>query len=391
MTYQLSAGKFFQKFAWYPPAETKIPLSAFYFSLFSCKDRFEKPLCSYLGVRHCVLAHSGRALLSSLLSALKKRDGGKRTEVIIPGYTCYSVVASVVKAGLTIRLYDMDPVTLNPDTDSLTRALSPGTLALIGQHLFGLPAPMDELQEIAEENDIYLIEDAAQALGGSAKGRPLGTMGDFGLYSFGRGKPLPVGGGGALIGKHEAVLSVLEVTPKWAGMMPFLKTAMAQLFSYPVFYGIPEMLPLGLGEAIFDPDFDGAAMPALMERLAMKSLHTLDGLNAHRQRIANIYQGAFDESASIPAPKEANPVYTRFPYMAGPGTISPELKRLGVRRMYPRAIADETAIQPYLTATKDATPGASEIARNLITLPTHTCITENLANHIASKVIANDF
>ena len=72
--------------------------------------------------------------------------------------------------------------------------------------------------------------------------------------------------------------------------------------------------------------------------------------------------------------------------MAGPGPIAKELKRLGVRRMYPKAIADEETIKPYLVDQKASTPGASEIARKLITLPTHLGINEDLAAHITQKV-----
>ena len=74
--------------------------------------------------------------------------------------------------------------------------------------------------------------------------------------------------------------------------------------------------------------------------------------------------------------------------MAKQGQIPGELKRLGVRRMYPKAIADEETIRPYLADDPVPTPGASEIARNLITLPTHMGITETLAKEIATKVAA---
>ncbi|RLD43303.1 MAG: hypothetical protein DRI88_10975 [Bacteroidetes bacterium] len=73
--------------------------------------------------------------------------------------------------------------------------------------------------------------------------------------------------------------------------------------------------------------------------------------------------------------------------MAGPGPVPKELKRLGVRRMYPKAIADEETIRPYLVDQKASTPGAFEIASKLITLPTHKGISENLAKEIAEKVM----
>ena len=117
-------------------------------------------------------------------------------------------------------------------------------------------------------------------------------------------------------------------------------------------------------------------------------MDTLDDLNAHRQDIAKTYEEAFDDEGVIPIPEAASAVYTRFPLMAKQGQIPGELKRLGVRRMYSRAIADEKTIRLYLADDPVPTPGASEIARNLITLRTHMGITETLAKEIATKVAA---
>ena len=122
---------YLKKLAWYPPAETKIPLNAILKSLFSSNGDFKKTFCNYIGVNQCVLANSGRALLYLLLEILKGKDGGQRNEVVIPGYTCYSVAASIAKAGLKIKVYDLDPATLQPDFNSLRKATSEKTLAII--------------------------------------------------------------------------------------------------------------------------------------------------------------------------------------------------------------------------------------------------------------------
>ncbi|RLB13208.1 MAG: hypothetical protein DRG82_16085, partial [Deltaproteobacteria bacterium] len=247
--------------------------------------------------------------------------------------------------------------------------------------------PIDGLKEIAQDTGAYLIEDAAQGLGGILNGRPFGTMGDFGFYSFGRGKPLPLGYGGALVGKDTGVLSGLDLKPGNKGYASLMSTAVSQVMSKTSLYWIPEMLPLGLGETIFDPGFDVSAMPLVMKKLGGKSMAVLDELNTHRRHIAKTYEEAFDDGRGIPVPDESKPVYTRFPLMAGLIQIAKELKRLGVRRMYPKAITDEETIKPYLVDQKASTPGAFEIASKLITLPTHKGISENLAKEIAEKVM----
>ena len=91
---------------WYPLAETKNPLAAIAATLLPSADDFKKTLCSYLHVKKCVLGSSGRALLYLLLAFLKEKDNGKRNEVLIPGYTCYSVAAAIARAGLKIKIYD---------------------------------------------------------------------------------------------------------------------------------------------------------------------------------------------------------------------------------------------------------------------------------------------
>jgi len=375
-----------KKLAWYPPAEVKIPWPALCASVVSSSSDFKKHLCDYLQVKYCILGNSGRAVLYLLLESLKRKDSKRRNEVLIPGYTCYSVAASAAKAGLKISLYDIDPQTLSPDPDSLRHSASSRTLAIVHQHLFGIPTPIDGLKEIAQDTGAYLIEDAAQGLGGILNGRPFGTMGDFGFFSFGRGKSLPLGAGGALASKDQNVLSGLESEVGSRGYTQLITTAVTLVISWPGLYWIPEMLPLGLGETIFDPHFDVSSMPLLVQNLAEKSMAILEGLNTHRRHLAKTYREAFDTKYVIPIPKGSTPVYTRFPLMAGPGPVPKELKRLGVRRMYPKAIADEETIRPYLENQQVSTPGAAQIARNLITLPTHTGIIENKAKEIARKV-----
>ena len=115
-------------------------------------------------------------------------------------------------------------------------------------------------------------------------------------------------------------------------------------------------------------------------------MDTLDELNAHRRDIAKTYEEAFDNEGVIPIPAGGSAVYTRFPLMAKQCQIPGQLKRLGVRYMYPKAIADEDNIKPYLADKEVSTPGASKIAKNLLTLPTHKGITGNLAKNIAHKL-----
>lgn len=366
----------------YAPAETRIGQSAFVYALCGSDDSFDKDLRSYLHSEECVLACSGRALMTLLLEVLKKADAHNRDEVLIPGYTCYSVAASVARAGLRISLYDLDPKTLRPDTDSLSRAAGDRTLAIVYQHLFGIPQPREDFQEVAARYGVPLIEDAAQGLGGSLNGMPMGGMGDFGILSFGRGKPLPIGGGGALTGKKD----ILDTLPPLKSPKGWHRLALAmatQVLSHPLLYGIMERLPLGLGTTVFDPGFAMAGMPSAVKKLAKGALTGMEACNAHRRSIAGVYRSMLGSSRTVAETGGSMPVYTRFPFFGGPEKIGTELFRLGVRRMYPEAISGEPATKEYLAPHVQPVPGARQIARDLMTLPTHGRITPGMAGRIS--------
>jgi perosamine synthetase len=372
-------------FGWYPPGETFIPVQSLVRALLPGPADFERDISNFLGAKACILGSSGRALLSQLLVKLKERTGIKKNKVLIPGYTCYSVAASVAKAGLRIVSYDLDPYSFHPRMDSVHAMAGPDTLAIIGQHLFGVPTPMEELLHVSRQSGAYFIEDAAQGFGGSLKGIPLGAIGDFGLFSFGRGKPLPLGSGGALIGKAE-ILTELSLEEVESGYADLALAIAGRLLSHKKIYGLLETLPLGLGKTVFDTRFSLQAMPKLIKRLGKRLFMMMAIFNEHRYAIAGLYQRILEGGRTPTLLPESRPVFTRFPVMAGIKHIPKALFQLGVRRMYPKAILDEPAIRPFCAPVTMTTPGSTQIAEMLITLPTHRGITSDVGSVIAEGV-----
>jgi len=370
---------------WYPPAEAALPVSTIIRSALWCGDDLAQEIRKYLNASECVLGISGRALLSCLLMALKGKADSKRTQVLIPGYTCYSVAASAVRARLGIACYDLNPQTFEPDMESVHAMAGPETLAIIGQHLFGIPASMEGLMSAAGSVGACLIEDAAQGLGGTLGGKQLGTLGDYGLFSFGRGKPLPLGTGGALVG-DPGMLRSLVLDNGRSGYLRLLIAASSRILSNKRVYGIFETLPLGLGKTIFDPEFPIEGIPRVVRRLGAGFLHHIETLNSHRIAVAQTYHEMMGNSITPRVYPGDRAVYTRYPVMAGRDVIPKNLFRLGVRRMYPNAILDEPSIKPYCVPANVSTTGASIMAERLITLPTHTAISLETARDIALKV-----
>ncbi len=370
---------------WYPPAEAALPVSTILRSALWCGDDLVQGIRKYLNASECVLGISGRALMSCLLMALKGKADSKRTRVLIPGYTCYSVAASAVRAGLGIACYDLNPQTFEPDMESVHAMAGPETLAIIGQHLFGIPTSMEGLMSAAGSVGASLIEDAAQGLGGTLRGKQLGTLGDYGLFSFGRGKPLPLGTGGALVGEPEVLRSLVLDNGKF-GYLRLLITSTSRILSNKRVYGVLEALPLGLGKTIFDPEFPIEDIPGVVKRFGTNFLHHIETLNTHRYAVSQVYNEVIGNSITPRVYPGDRAVYARYPVMAGRDVIPKNLFRLGVRRMYPNAILDEPSIKPYCVPSNISTTGASMMAEKLITLPTHTAISLETAYDIAMKV-----
>jgi dTDP-4-amino-4,6-dideoxygalactose transaminase len=142
---------------------------------------FEEAFASYCGTRHAVAVSSGT---DALLAALLACGVGTGDEVICPANSFFATVEAVIHAGATPVFVDVDPNTLTLDPGCVRDALSPVTRALLPVHLYGHPADMDPLLELAAEHDLRVIEDAAQAHGARHRGRPCGSLGDAAAFSF---------------------------------------------------------------------------------------------------------------------------------------------------------------------------------------------------------------
>ncbi|WP_161807154.1 DegT/DnrJ/EryC1/StrS family aminotransferase [Desulfatitalea tepidiphila] len=370
----------------YPPAESKIPLTVFFQSTKCNSADAEQALCQAMGTTYCLLGPSGRALLCRLLVGLSEKDPGQRNEVLMPAYTCYSVAAAVAKAKLKIRLYDLHPQTFAPVTDSVSKNLGRNTLAVITQHLLGVPTDVSTVGQMARETGAWHIEDAAQALGGDLNGKPIGAIGDFGLLSFGRGKPLPLGGGGALISRRFNPAQIVSGIRKGTGWKTILASFITQPAAHPLLYGLAEALPLGLGQTEFNAGFPVGRTPTALMKLIKPMMATLPQLNHHRRTIAAIYQREIPARHLVSLQETCTPVFPRFPVLGRAGRLTARLRQLGVRRLYPHALHQEPEIMAFAVDTSQQCDGAAILGQQLITLPTHHAIGADMARKIARNV-----
>ncbi len=142
---------------------------------------FEKEAAAACGAAHAIGCADGT---TALLLALAALDIGPGDEVIVPPFTFFATVGSVVRVGAKPVFADIDPLTFNLDPEKFEAAITPRTRAVIPVHLFGQCADMDAITSIAERYGIYVIEDAAQSYGAEHRGRRCGGIGTIGCFSF---------------------------------------------------------------------------------------------------------------------------------------------------------------------------------------------------------------
>ena len=150
-------------------------------------DAFEAEWAAYCGVRYCVGVGNGLDALHLILRAM---DIGTGDEVIVPSNTYIATWLAVSYAGATPVPVEPDPRTFNLDPTRVEAAITPRTRALLPVHLYGQPADMDGLLEVARRHDLRVVEDAAQAHGATYKGRRCGGLADAAGFSFYPGKNL---------------------------------------------------------------------------------------------------------------------------------------------------------------------------------------------------------
>ena len=159
-------------------------------------QEFEREFAQFVGVKYAVALANGTAALELALHALGIGPGD---EVVVPCKTFIASASCVVRLGATPVVADIDPESQNITATSVEKVLTPRTKAIIAVHLAGWPCEMDEILTLAKERGLFVVEDCAQCVGARYKGRPTGSMGDIGAFSFCQDKIITTGGEGGML------------------------------------------------------------------------------------------------------------------------------------------------------------------------------------------------
>lgn len=368
-------------------------------------ERLKQELRAYFNKKHCILVSSGKAALTFILLALKELHP-ERNQVLIPAFACYSVPSAIVRAGLQVQLCDIDLDTLDFDFESLTEKLkNPKLLCVIPLHLFGLPSDVERLKEMRHDPAVTIVEDAAQAMGGEWQGKKLGTQGDVGFFSLGRGKALTAVEGGVIITDDENL---------WKHLRPYVESlpdcnslklashliyALALIFLLrPAFFWIPCGVPfLRLGETRYDPNFPLFKLSPFQAGLIRGIEKKLHEIRQVRKGNIQFWVEHFSSFMVKSIGEQSNlPDLIRFPMHLPSSEIVEsllELSRtlgLGLARTYPDAIHGIPELSEQFS--KQDFPKARKASQEILTLPVHGFLNdrdrERILQLLAIKEIA---
>ncbi len=171
-------------------------------------EKFEEKWASKVGVDHAIAVSNCTVAIQLSLKALGLEPGD---EVIVPSLTFGSTATAVVHQACVPVFADIDPDIYTLNHTDIERCISDRTEAILPVHLYGHPAEMDEICEIADEHDLAVIEDAAQAHGAIYKSQPVGSIGDIGCFSFYATKNITTGEGGIMTTDNDAIAEVLRM------------------------------------------------------------------------------------------------------------------------------------------------------------------------------------
>jgi hypothetical protein len=336
-------------------------------------ERLTSELRARFGAAGVVLTDSGT---SALVLALRLTARGGT--VAYPAYGCVALAAAAQFAGVRVRLYDLDPRTLSPDLDSVQAVLHRGADAIVLTHLYGFPADVPAVAALAAASGTTVIEDAAQGAAGTLGSCLLGSFGPFAVLSFGRGKGLTGGSGGALLAiGDEAASRLREVALRGGRRRGFAELAGAGAqwaLGRPAVYGVPAALPwLRLGEMVYHPAHEPRPLAVAAAALVESAVNGADAAAARRRARAEVLLGS------------APPAVGRTAVIAGGTTGMLRLPvrittttapgGLGVVVGYPRTLFEQGELRPLLHAEEREHPGAETLRRLLHTVPVHDFVT----------------
>ncbi len=321
--------------------------------------QFEQSFAAFVGVEHCIGVGNGT---DALFVTLKALGIGSGAEVICPANSFVATSEAVTQAGAQVIFVDCDPGTRNIDVSKLVPAITQKTRAIIPVHLYGQPADMGPILDIARQHDLRVVEDAAQAHGAQYHGGQVGTFGDAACFSFYPGKNLGAYGDGGAVVTGDPRLA--ERVRMWANH--------GRKDKYDHEFGGTNSRLDGLQAAI----------------LSVKLKHLPDWID-RRRAAASRYDRAFESRLETPRVLEnAMAVYHLYVVLVDDrDRVRASLAERGIatRVHYPIPLPSLEAYK-HLGHTASDFPVATADAPRLLSLPMHEMMEDAQVDHVVESV-----
>lgn len=268
---------------------------------------FEKEFADFIGVKHAISVGNGT---DALVLALKSMGIGEGDEVITTPFTFFATAETISAVGATPVFVDVDKETFNIDVTKIEEKITSKTKAIMPVHIFGQSADMDEINEIAKKHNLYVIEDACQAIGGKYRGRKIGTLGDVACFSFFPTKNLGCAGDGGMIVTDNDEIAIIARALRTHGSGENGQKA------YNLLNNIEEEIKTaeGASDTVYNPlkyynylIGYNTRLDAIQAAILSVKLKEIDSWNAKRREIVELYNEALQNSDLVtPVAKDYN-------------------------------------------------------------------------------------
>jgi dTDP-4-amino-4,6-dideoxygalactose transaminase len=343
------------------------------------RDRLRAYLQDRFQCQCVLLTGSGTQALTVAL------ETGGSSIAALPAYNCYDIVTAAIGSRSRVLFYDIDPVSLSPDIDSLRRALERGARRVVAGNLFGFPLDWDTIRALCRQYDATLIEDAAQGLSSEWRGQIGGCFGDLTVLSFARGKGWTGGGGGALLIRRTGVdVPRLSHTGVAASLSTLAGLVSQWTLGRPALYGLPSAIPgLHLGVTRYRVPQEARTIPSVCAAVALRHAAVAEAAAEPRRLLAEKLREGLGRSRTVRG-SLCRPLsggvsgFLRLPIVASgedeAHLLALEGRSLGLQRGYPRPLSCLPQVAALLEAPAHALSGAKLLSERLLTIPTHSLV-----------------
>ena len=366
-----------------PPAKSLSSYRSVFRSLWNYD--WESEWREHLGA-HTVTGHpSGRSGFRHVIEVLTGLAAG-RDEVILPAYTCPSLVTTLRQAGLTPRPIDMEPMSPIVSVSALRAAVNSKTLAVITTNLYGAADPIQEIASICRDNDVFLVEDISLALGCDADGRELGLFGDVVFLSLGPSKVISTINGGIVCWRTASInqSAIPGTTLDKIDWRAFLLQLAYPILLHPFIFGLIDRTSLRLKDGQ-DVEFaTGRRHWSLQQaRLSALLLQKVEDEAIERRHLCNTIKRFQSKFGYDLVRREAAPKLTRYPCLAASHSHREEI----IGRLKNHGITASRGFSHIMNSLNlEELPNTAILVSRLYTLPCHPGLSEGVVNGMLAQI-----